>query len=101
MACNKNKIDNIEARLAKIAKLKAAIEERLKQNKEVDSSSISLSNAQYENRVTSVEGRVRRTVAVQGEDIVPVKNNPNTINNVLDGLDSNSLNSPKVLPGDF
>ena len=101
MACNKNKIENFEARLKKIAKLKAALEEHMQANKEVDSSTISISNAQYENKVNIVEGKVRRVVAVQGDEIVPVKNNPNTINNVLDELDSNSLNTPKVLPGDF
>ena len=101
MACNTNKIENFEARLKKIAKLKAALEERMQTSKEVDNSVISISNAQYENKVDIVEGKVRRSVVVQGDEIIPVKNNPNTINNVLDGLDSNSLNTPKILPGDF
>ena len=101
MACNKNKLGSIQARLAKIAKLKEALDQKMQKNKEVDSSAISLSNAQYENKVNIVEGKVRRAVAIQGGEIIPVKNNPNTINNVLDELDSNSLNSPKVLPGNF
>tara|TARA_R110002012_G_scaffold126565_1_gene278514 strand:+ start:7158 stop:15557 length:8400 start_codon:yes stop_codon:yes gene_type:complete len=101
MGCNQNKIENFEARLQKIAKLKAALEKRLQSNKEVDNSTIAISNAQYENKVNIVEGTVRRAVAVQGDEIIPIKNNPNTIDNVLDELDSNSLNTPKVLPGDF
>jgi len=101
MGCNVNKIESFEARLNKIAKLKAAIEERMQANKEVDTSTINISNAQYENKIAIVEGKVRRAVAIQGDEIIPIKNNPNTINNVLDELDSNSLNTPKVLPGDF
>ena len=101
MACNKNKLGSIQSRLAKIAKLKAALDQKMQMNKEVDSSTINLSNAQYENKVNIVEGKVRRSVAVQGNEIIPIKNNPNTIDNVLDRLDSNSLNTPKVLPGDF
>ena len=101
MACNKNKLGSIQSRLAKIAKLKAALDQKMQMNKEVDSSTINLSNAQYENKVNIVEGKVRRSVAVQGDEIIPIKNNPNTIDNVLDRLDSNSLNTPKVLPGDF
>ena len=101
MACNKNKLNSLEARLAKISKLKAALEERMQSNKEVDSSTIQISNAKYENEVQNVEGKIRRSVNIQNGEIIPVKKNPNTINNVLDELDSNSLNSPKVLPGNF
>ena len=89
MACDKNKLGSIQSRLAKIAKLKAALDQRMQMNKEVDSSTINLSNAQYENKVNIVEGKVRRAVAIQGDEIIPIKNNPNTIDNVLDRLDSN------------
>ena len=85
MGCNQNKIENFEARLQKIAKLKAALEKRLQSNKEVDNSTIAISNAQYENKVNIVEGTVRRAVAVQGDEIIPIKNNPNTIDNVCRG----------------
>tara|TARA_R100000700_G_scaffold41277_1_gene61209 strand:- start:6674 stop:15043 length:8370 start_codon:yes stop_codon:yes gene_type:complete len=101
MGCNKKRISDIEARLAEIAKLKAAIEARLQPNKEVDSSKIKIANAKYGNEIQNVEGRIRRAVRIQGDEIVPVKKNPNTINNVSDNLDQSNLNTPKVLPGDF
>ena len=47
MGCNKKRISDIEARLAEIAKLKAAVEARLQSNKEVDSSKIKIANAKY------------------------------------------------------
>ena len=101
MGCNKNLTKDIEARLAKIAKLKAAIEERVQQNKQVDSSTVKIANAKYGNEIQNVEGKIRRAVNVQGEDIVPVKRNPNTINNVPDEVDNSILNTSKTLPGDF
>ena len=101
MGCNKKKIFSIQDRLDKIARLKRAIEQIKLKDQDMDTGSIKLSNAKYENKVQNVEGNIRRSIRVQGDDIIPVKKNPNTINNVPDNLDSSRLNSPRLKPGDL
>ena len=101
MGCNENKIGSIEARLAKIARMKAALEERLQEQTQKDSSTITIANAKFDNEIQNVEGTIRRNVTIKNEEIVPVKRNPNTINNLPDEVDNSRLNSQQILPGDF
>lgn len=103
MGCDKKKILSIEDRLAEIQARKAEIQ-RLKIAAstpiKTPDGEVGVSNAKGTNRLyRGSDGKVKRYITIENNEIVPQYKNLNTINGRPDELDENKINDPRLRKG--
>ena len=104
MGCNKDKILNIEDRLAEIQARKAEIAKLKNATKapiNVPEGEIGINNSKGKNKLfRASDGKVKREISIVNNQIEPKYKNLNTINGRSDEMDDSRLNDPRLKKGD-
>lgn len=102
MGCDKNKIFSIEDRLAEIQSRMSELE-AMKTSKTITTPNgeVGVSNAKGRVKMFKApNGKYKRSVVIQGQNILPEYKNQNTIDTKPDGVDETRMDDPRLRNGD-
>ena len=103
MGCDKDKIFKIEDRLAEIQARLGQLES-MKESKEIltPEGEVGVSNAKGRVKMfRAPNGKYKRSVTIQGQEIIPEYKNQNTIDSKPDGVEEVFMDDPRLKSGDL